>query len=91
MGPANGSFVIQDSKFSLRCVAQLGQYMNAFHLKAAKLFPPILIQEQMAKDSILDHLGLVLKETSAIDDIVVNSVALAFILQIDELLCSELM
>lgn len=30
-------------------------------------------------------------ETSAIDDIVVNSVALAFILQIDELLCSELM
>lgn len=32
-----------------------------------------------------------LMETSAIDDIVVNSVALAFILQIDELLCSELM
>jgi len=32
-----------------------------------------------------------LMETSTIDDIVVNSVALAFILQIDELLCSELM
>jgi len=32
-----------------------------------------------------------LMETSAIDDMVVNSVALAFILQIDELLCSELM
>ncbi|CAK9010192.1 Uncharacterized protein SCF082_LOCUS10575 [Durusdinium trenchii] len=30
-------------------------------------------------------------ETSAIDNMVVNSVALAFILQIDELLCSELM
>ncbi|CAK9026477.1 unnamed protein product [Durusdinium trenchii] len=32
-----------------------------------------------------------LMETSAIDNMVVNSVALAFILQIDELLCSELM
>ncbi|CAE7566707.1 unnamed protein product [Symbiodinium sp. CCMP2592] len=32
-----------------------------------------------------------LMETSTIDDLVVNSVALAFILQIDELLCSELM
>eukprot|EP00913_Durusdinium_trenchii_P012393 g11634.t1 len=31
------------------------------------------------------------RETSAIDNMVVNSVALAFILQIDELLCSELM
>lgn len=43
------------------------------------------------KTRVGTNLRLALKETSAIDDIVVNSVALAFILQIDELLCSELM
>mmetsp|Transcript_72939 Transcript_72939/g.128826 ORF Transcript_72939/g.128826 Transcript_72939/m.128826 type:complete len:475 (+) Transcript_72939:64-1488(+) len=50
------------------------------------LLPKMLLWKITAEAGIL-----FLMETSGIEDIVVNSVALAFILQIDELLCNELM
>lgn len=50
------------------------------------LLPKMLLWKITAEAGIL-----FLMEASGIEDIVVNSVALAFILQIDELLCNELM
>lgn len=50
------------------------------------LLPKMLLWKITAEAGIL-----FLMEASGIEDIVVNSVALAFILQIDELLCAELM
>lgn len=50
------------------------------------LLPKLLLWKVTAEAGIT-----FLMETSGIEDIVVNSVALAFILQIDEMLCQELM
>ncbi|CAE8742574.1 unnamed protein product, partial [Polarella glacialis] len=51
----------------------------------------VLLPKMMLWYFTVDAGILFLMESSGIDDLVVNSVALAFILQIDELVCSELM
>lgn len=52
----------------------------------------LILLPKLALWKVTTEAGIVfLMETQGIEDLVVNSVALAFILQIDELLCSELM
>lgn len=61
-----------------------------FHWKVLNWL--LILLPKLALWKVTTEAGIVfLMETQGIEDLVVNSVALAFILQIDELLCSELM